>query len=323
MSNTRCSVCEFEVSTIEACPNGQDVTAFDCQFCGKFLMSNSSLAMLQETKRKCIDSGFRISHAIRSMEQTSKKVVLNSTTIEAINKQPLPRPREQADLLIRWIAENIKGPGEFVILKFLKQGAFIGSKSKEGFLLIVHHLFEAKLIKGGHGNSIDDKGETYITLTFLGWDRYEELRLGRIFYRRAFMAMAFGNPELDTVVNTIFKDSARCAGFELFRVDEINKAGLIDDRIRAEIQSSDFLVADLTHDNHGAYWEAGYAEGLGKPVIYTCETNKFKERKTHFDTNHHLTILWDRTALSQAGEHLKATIRATLPHLALLQDPSE
>ncbi len=253
MSNTCCHVCDLEVATIETNPNGQDVTAFDCQFCGKFLMSNSSLATLPETKRKCIDSGFRISHAIRSMEQKSKKVVLNSTIIEAINKQPLPRPREQADLLIRWIAENVKGPGDLVMLKFLKQDAFIGSKSKEGFLLIVHHLFEAKLIKGYLQNSIDVNGTTNVTLTFLGWDRYEELRLGRTFYRRAFMAMAFGNNELDTVVNTIFKDSARCAGFELFRVDEIKKAGLIDDRIRAEIQSSDFLVADLTHDNHGAY----------------------------------------------------------------------
>lgn len=323
MSNSYCPVCDLDVATIETNPNGRDMTAFDCQFCGKFLMSNSSLSALPGTKKKCIDSGFRISHAIRSMEQTSKKVELNSTTIEAINKQPLPRPREQADLLIRWIAENVKGPGELVMLKFLMQGAFIGSKSKQGFLLIVHHLFEAKLIKGDHGNSIDEKGATHITLTFLGWDRYEELRLGRIFYRRAFMAMAFGDANLDTVVNTIFKNSARCAGFELFRVDEINKAGLIDDRIRAEIQSSDFLVADLTHDNHGAYWEAGYAEGLGKPVIYTCEASKFNARKTHFDTNHHLTILWNSAALNEAGEHLKATIRATLPHLALLQDPSE
>jgi len=35
--------------------------------------------------------------------------------------------------------------------------------------------------------------------------------------------------------------------------------------------------------NPGAYWEAGYAEGLGKPVIYTCEEAKFVEA-SHFDT---------------------------------------
>ena len=37
------------------------------------------------------------------------------------------------------------------------------------------------------------------------------------------------------------------------------------------IRDAKFVIADLTHDNNGAYWEAGYAEGLGKPVIYICE----------------------------------------------------
>lgn len=318
-----CPVCNLDVATSVPSPNGQDATKFDCQFCGKFSTSNNLLAELPEIRKKCGDSGFRISHAIRSMAHRNKKVELNTTNIEVINEKPLPRPREQADLLIRWIAEHVGGPGKMVKLAFLKQGAFIGSKSREGFLLIVNYLLESNLIKGDQKNSIDLDGVINVTLTFSGWDRYEELRLGRLCYRRAFMAMAFGNVVLDTVVDTIFKDSARRAGFDLFRVDEINKAGLIDDHIRSEIQSSDFLVADLTHDNHGAYWEAGYAEGLGKPVIYTCERNKFEDIKTHFDTNHHLTIKWDISSLQEAGKHLKDTIRATLPHLALLQDPSE
>ena len=58
------------------------------------------------------------------------------------------------------------------------------------------------------------------------------------------------------------------------------KAGLIDDRLRVEIRTSRFLIADLTHENAGAYWEAGFAEGLGKPVIYTCEKSKFDTAKT-------------------------------------------
>ena len=98
------------------------------------------------------------------------------------------------------------------------------------------------------------------------------------------------------------------------------KAGLIDDRLRVEIQTSRFLIADLTHENAGAYWEAGYAEGLGKPVIYTCEKAKFEEQKTHFDTNHHLTVVWDADNLSEAADELKATIRATLPGEAKLTD---
>jgi hypothetical protein len=62
----------------------------------------------------------------------------------------------------------------------------------------------------------------------------------------------------------------------------------------------------------GAYWEAGYGEGLGLPVIYTCEKAAWEASKSHFDTNHMVTILWDPTELKKAEDALAATIRATL-----------
>jgi len=104
------------------------------------------------------------------------------------------------------------------------------------------------------------------------------------------------------------------------RLDDIPKAGLIDDRLRNEIRTSRFLISDLTHENAGTYWEAGYAEGLGKPVIYTCEESKFESQKTHFDTNHHLTVIWNKDHPKEVVEKLKATIRATLPDEAKLTD---
>lgn len=159
-----------------------------------------------------------------------------------------------------------------------------------------------------------------LALTFDGWEYYETLLKGRANYRKAFMAMKFGDTVLNEILESVFKPSVKQAGFELFKLDDEPRAGLIDDRLRVEIQSSDFLIADLTHDNLGAYWEAGYAEGLGKPVIYTCEKEKFDLHKPHFDTNHHLTVIWDKSSPEQAGELLKATIRATLPHLAKQND---
>ena len=61
----------------------------------------------------------------------------------------------------------------------------------------------------------------------------------------------------------------------------------------------------------GGYWEAGYAEGLGLPVIYTCEEGIWNEKKTHFDTNHMVTIIWNAANLDAAAANLTATIRAT------------
>ncbi len=132
--------------------------------------------------------------------------------------------------------------------------------------------------------------------------------------------MKYGDTALDLVVDKAFRPALRKTGFTLQRLDDVPKAGLIDDKLRVEIRTSRFLIADLTHENGGAYWEAGFAEGLGKPVIYTCEKSKFDASKTHFDTNHHLTALWSADELSASEEVLKATIRATLHDDAVLQD---
>jgi len=151
----------------------------------------------------------------------------------------------------------------------------------------------------------------HITLSFAGWKRYEDLRRGAPSGHRAFMAMQYGDALLDRIVNEHFRPAVAETGFVLRRLDDEPKAGLIDDRLRVEIQGARFVIADLTHGNKGAYWEAGYAEGLHKPVIYTCEKSVFATA-SHFDTNHHLTVVWSQEALEAAARDLKATIRATI-----------
>lgn len=91
-------------------------------------------------------------------------------------------------------------------------------------------------------------------------------------------------------------------------------------RLRAELRRTRFLLADLTHRNAGAYWEAGFVEGLGKPVIYLCKESVFRENPTHFDTNHSQHILWDVERLGKCSAELVATIRATLPGEARMED---
>jgi nucleoside 2-deoxyribosyltransferase len=129
------------------------------------------------------------------------------------------------------------------------------------------------------------------------------------------MAMKFNEADLDSAVESHFKPAVAATGFELRKINDGQAAGLIDDKLRVAIRQSRFVVADLTHHNNGAYWEAGYAEGLGKPVIYTCRKDVFEDKRhgTHFDTNHHLTVVWEPGELDVAAQQLQDTIRATLP----------
>ncbi len=126
------------------------------------------------------------------------------------------------------------------------------------------------------------------------------------------MALKFGQPELDEVIKNCFRPAVARAGFELRLLTENQPAGIIDDQLRAAILASRFVISDLTHGSPGAYWEGGFGEGLGRPVIYTCQKSAWEKEKTHFDTNHLVTIIWDLAELNKAEDELTATIRATL-----------
>ena len=316
----QCPVCNSGLKELIERPGGKDADYFSCPLCGEFVLSRSLIASLPNLLQSNKDAAAKISYALRTMQQTNKGAELNTYTVDEILKRPLPTPREQADLLIRWLAENVEGPGETVWVEPATHRSIVGAKSDEGFALVLKHLFQTGLVEGNLSEAMGAPGRAHATLSFEGWDYYEDLRRGGATYRKGFIAMKFGDTLLDKLLAEVLKPCAKQAGFELFRLDDTPRAGLIDDRLRVEIQFSDFLVADLTHDNAGAYWEAGYAEGLGKPVIYICEKKKFETAKTHFDTNHHLTIIWDKDNLPKAGEDLKATIRATLPQLAKQED---
>jgi hypothetical protein len=165
----------------------------------------------------------------------------------------------------------------------------------------------------------------HISLKLAGWleiDRLQKQRAANA--TLAFMAMPFGNPRLDGIVRDYFVPAAKAAGYDLRRLNEGQAAGLIDDQLRVRLRTARFVVADLTDGNQGAYWEAGFAEGLGTPVFYTCERSAFKQsehsRGTHFDTNHLVTVLWEEDMLQAAADELKTHIRATLPGEAKLED---
>jgi hypothetical protein len=138
------------------------------------------------------------------------------------------------------------------------------------------------------------------------------------------MALEFGHADLDTLVDDFYVPAAKAAGFDLRRLTDNQPAGLIDDQLRVRLTTAWFVVADITHGNLGAYWEAGFAEGSRKPVIYSCAKSVFdsleKSVRVHFDTNHLVTVLWEPGKEAEAGKKLKDHIRWTFPGDAILED---
>ncbi len=99
----------------------------------------------------------------------------------------------------------------------------------------------------------------------------------------AFIMMAIDNnkPDLEDVKNGI-KDVFSEFVIQAITADEIEHDGAITDRILDEIEASEFLIADLTHERPNVYYEVGHAHARSKRVIL------FRRKGTilHFDVAH-------------------------------------
>lgn len=269
------------------------------------------------------DGPAKLSHALYRMTKRQQWAILTSELLDNILfKTELPRPQEQFENLILWLGDSQPSMGRAMQVPN-EAIAVVGAVDSAGLGYMVGQAIDAGLVSGNVQKMMS--GDCIIPsaqLTLNGWKWFEDLKRGKSSSRIAFMAMQFGDAELDGIYNDHFKAAVAATGFDLKRVDEGQPAGLIDDQLRVDIRQSRFLIADLTHQNRGAYWEAGFAEGLGKPVIYTCRKDIFNDKLqgTHFDTNHHLTVVWDLENIDGAVAKLKATIRATLPDEAKLDD---
>ncbi len=322
-----CPICSSSVPTPR---EGADFTGYDCPRCGRWAAPYDSAGITFTFARTFGDwdsaegvrKRSRLSHILRCRHPSDRYEAKLPSSLAAWHlEEPLPSPSEQLDLLVLYVGENQPSPAESAVLKAPVISARIGAAithppSEAGLSWLLAQQETAQFLeKRG-----DQNGSLLLRLNMAGWLRYGVLKQGRVESRNVLMAMKFGDAELDRVVASCFSSAVRRAGYELRTVVDNQPAGLIDDQLRVALRTSRFVVADLTHRNNGAYWEAGFAEGLGRPVIYTCREAEWKQGHSHFDTNHLMTVVWDPANLDKAGALLTATIRATLPEEATMTD---
>jgi hypothetical protein len=198
-----------------------------------------------------------VDHWLRSAAQNSQYLpVLNiNKYLELVKEDWLPSLKDQANNLTRLVGDA-REPGELFDLALTHQ-FIIGAARPEGIGFLSRQLVSQGLCEH------PPRG---ILLTLAGWEVYNALKRGIATGRKAFMAMPFGKPELDETILRIAKRAAKSCDFHLSRVDDQPVPGLIDILMRVVIQEARFAVVNLTYANSGAYWEAGFAEGMGSPL---------------------------------------------------------
>lgn len=149
------------------------------------------------------------------------------------------------------------------------------------------------------------------TLTATAWERIEALESVSPKGEQAFVAMWF-DASMGDVYATGFIPAIERSGYRPMRIDGKDHINKVDDEIIAEIRRSRFLVSDFTcaprNVRGGVYFEAGFAMGLGLPVIWTVRSDSIPD--LHFDTRQYNHVVWEKP--DDLSRQLEQRIRAVL-----------
>lgn len=136
-------------------------------------------------------------------------------------------------------------------------------------------------------DGVNEEEWVAIRLTPEGYARVDMLQKNTAYGKNVLVAMKFGD---DTIpLREAIRKGVTDAGYRAIFIDEVQHNDFITPELLKYIRDSKFVVVDLTHQNNGAYFEEGYAMGLGKTVIQLCQ----KDARLHFDIAQKNTIMWD------------------------------
>ena len=280
----------------------------ECPHCGSYITPNSSMLLLVFGKNAERDKYIVNCYLNETKPEHDSyhPIRLSSEVLKTIVKQVPKTVEEKTERLLQYINRRTRFFGDSVELT---KEVIYSEKDEE-----LYNLEEALKIRG----LIDDRFATDASLSVsLTLEGVEAIRSKKeeIQSDKCFIAMWF-NDEMNKVYDDIIAPACLDAGYQPVRVDRELYNGDITDKIIGLIRTTAFTIADYTGNRGGVYYEAGFAKGLGKEVIMTCQEEWFngKEegKKVHFDINHINMIVWKMNELNEFRENLKNRILATI-----------
>lgn len=135
-----------------------------------------------------------------------------------------------------------------------------------------------------------------------GWERVDAIQRDNRKKQTVFIAMPFSpsnenikdnviHKERIAVIRRCVNEAIRKSGYIPITIDAKEHNNNIVEEIYYEIKNAAFVISDLSAHRGGVYYEAGYAKGLGKEVIFSCHESYFKD--IHFDVKQINTISWN------------------------------
>jgi nucleoside 2-deoxyribosyltransferase len=240
----------------------------------------------------------------------------------------------KSDELLKYVSKKLSdtNKGAFEKCNIEKKDIYSNKiSSPDEYLKIINYLSECKKItieeisEQSHLNKEEkDSKLNQISLTPQGYQYLQDV-LKHNTSNKVFIAMKFFNNKetTDAYVSSIQKACEQADKNLKANIVSQDHNDNINFRIIAEIKEAKFVIADFTPDldpdnnpeawkkykTDGSYFEAGFAYGLGKQVIYTV--HKDARNFLHFDINQINFIFWENHTdlTNQVLDRIKATIK--------------
>jgi hypothetical protein len=305
-----CPICEEEnVERDSLFP--QLASAINCLRCGSFQISKQLSGWFETPQFQASPEKELLPYlSAHTKQESERKVIVDLNTS---NWQEFARLHQSTAVsaksrkLLELIAKRSNYPGDQIQLVGAYEYPLLDSKNEKEFDYLMNHLNEGGFVtwKDRTERKDDPLALYYAVLTTKGWQKLEPFGAGGI-PGRCFVAMSF-DPSLDDAYNFgICPALKQDCNLDPRRIDLVHHNEKICDKILSEIQLSSLLVTDFTLHRAGVYFEAGFAMGLGRPVIWTCHADEID--KAHFDTRQYNHIIWSDPA--DLRTKLTARIRA-------------
>jgi hypothetical protein len=207
-----------------------------------------------------------------------------------VRRIPIPNLRDRADLLLVELVKKYPRFNDGFVISTLCDDLVLQALTYSADQRELNDLFA---VLQNHDGFIELRttGSPPHALTVKGLLAADQLQTINAVSSQGFVAMSF-DPGLVAAWTNGFEPAIRAAGYAPLRIDAKEFVGGISDEIMAEIRRSRFVVADYTQQRNGVYFEAGFALGLGLPVIPTCQADEIGQ--LHFDIRHLNTLAWSK-----------------------------
>ncbi len=282
-----CPICKLEDQGANAYDFGRK-KSIQCARCGRYSITSTAQAMIGEGR-----PSYKLIAWIRdNNEQENDPPEITSNVLRNLeNSIPNYSPSQKQLILMRNIERHTKFPGHAVNIVPEYDYPLSWATNVAELLYYLQNLVDRNFLR--LPEKAHEKVNTMVNIVEiapLGWEYLEKNEDKSTFSDQAFVAMSF-SPEFKSAWENAIKPAIQRAGYKAYRVDSQPHSDRIDTKIMTEIKNSRFLLADVTEQKQGVYFEAGYALGLSIPVIWSCRKDDISN--VHFDTRQYNHILWE------------------------------